>query len=188
MAGLLACQVVISGFGLVVGKRHVFSVPRNSYNFPDRCALCLSPRPKSFLRLRSEVAGRVRSFWAGHVYEYLTLKVPFCDACAGRQTRWRIVGICWLLIVLAGTGAALVRFDVGRLEECGVWVLAGLVGFVPSWLISRQLGVHLDSYTNDTLYFSFKSAEYAREFAAVNKMVEAVIADGQRVYRSSQKA
>lgn len=174
-----------SGFGFV-RKRHTFLIPRNSCNFPDRCAQCQAPNPGSSLQLMSQLGYFKRRVFLGTVWEYLRLEVPFCRSCSARQMRWRRVGQCWSATVLVGAPATVIWLDIGR---WGQWIIASaavILAFAPFLLMHVRLGVHVVGYSNKNLHLSFKHPEYAREFATLNGLLEIVRPGGEVMYVPKQ--
>jgi hypothetical protein len=166
------------GFGFV-RKRHTFLIPRSLCRFPDRCACCLAPGPDSSLRLRSEMGRFKRRVFFGSIWEHLRVQVPFCKACADRQTRWRRAVQCWSVIVLVSAGVSIIWLDIGNLGQWVTAFVAVFLAFAPFWLLDSRLGVHVVGYDNNNLHVSFKSPEYAREFAVLNGLLEVVRPGGE---------
>jgi hypothetical protein len=68
----------------------------------------------------------------------------------------------------------------------GAWLsnLLFMVFIVPAvWvLMFHRPNARVIGYTDNRVQFSFKHREYAREFAALNGMVEIVLQNGDRMY------
>ena len=95
-------------FDVIIARMAAWSavnVPRKSYEFPALCPDCLRMGPLTGVLIPAD----------------LRIEVPFCEACAGRQLKWRKLGRPLMILAVVIAFVLTLWFDLskwGRLLAC----------------------------------------------------------------------
>ncbi len=141
-------------------------VRNHALRFPSACPSCLKPNPDTQIVVSSE-----QQRFAGYrvlytKYKYLTVRVPYCSACARRLSMWKAVTTAAIFLGILVDVTIMVSF---KLDRWVGWVLIiPLCG--PGIWASTSLGryVRLVGYDERWLEFCFRSPEYANQFHQLN--------------------
>jgi hypothetical protein len=159
--------LVITSEAIQVANWISSRVSRGSYRFPDRCADCLRPSPTARLRITPDQRVLKGTWRFSPSTTRFSVVVPFCESCSARRVRWIRQGKwLWWLGLGFGVGIA-VWLDLGP-----IWAIIISLGLASPalWLMRyRDRVIRLRKYDTETLTFSFKSTEYAREFDRLNQ-------------------
>jgi hypothetical protein len=142
-------------FGVIIARMAAWSavtVPKKSYDFPALCPDCLQTGPLTNVLIPAD----------------LRIEIPFCEACAARQARWRRLARPLMILAVLIAFAAMIWFDLRKLVA--FWIAIALV--LPTvWLTDyRGRVVRVKSCDLERIVLEFKRSEYAQQFGEVNKI------------------
>ncbi len=139
--------------------------------FPDRCVACGVAEPRNMIRVGTNAIGWwTLAFWT--FGSRFSVDVPACDSCRGQMLlqRWvrrlltwafAIVGVAIAVYILTAYGGPFKRW-----LALGIALACCSPYFV--WEVFFPPPVDLTAYSK-TVDYEFRNAEYAAEFAALNR-------------------
>jgi hypothetical protein len=151
-----------------VASRIEVTVPKNAHQYPTRCAHCYGGGILTSRKIGFDTS-KVKD--PPKDEEFILPEIPFCKRCATWQVR--IIGFGAVLIGLGILGAFAIDIKLnlgsGRISEWIVTIVAVIL-CIPGYLVTqyRDKTFQISAYTNETLTFSFKHADYAAQFMKVN--------------------
>jgi hypothetical protein len=143
------------------------SVKRGRIQFPNACAVCLSPNPTWVQGLTSD-QGKFSGYYVFFTtWKHLKSQIRVCETCGKKERRIQRIAQTSVFIGLIASVALSIYLDLGKRGA----VLLGMVFCAPGILVSEKVGkpVRVGEYDDNSVEFRFKSAEYANQFRALNQ-------------------
>jgi hypothetical protein len=142
------------------------TVKRGRIQFPNVCAVCMSPNPTWVQGLTSE-QGKFSGYYVFFTtWKHLKSQIRICETCGKKERRIQRIAQTSIFIGLIAGVALSIYLDLGR----GGFLL-GMAFCAPGILLSETVGkpVRVGEYDDESVEFRFKSAEYANQFRALNQ-------------------
>lgn len=154
--------------GEIMDNRIEVTVPKKAHQYPTRCARCygggmLTSRKIGFDKKKVKDPPKDA--------DYILPEIPFCKRCTTWQVRMVGLGVALIGLGIVGTFVIDIKLNLGSGKVSGwIFTIVGLILSYPGYLVTqyRDKTVQISAYTNETLTFSFKRADYAAQFMKVN--------------------
>lgn len=142
--------------------------------FPDRCVACGRESPGGSVRVATYAIG----WWTYLLWGFgprFAVDVPACDDCRRRLIRQRRLRLA-VCVVLAAVGISIASALLGSLRGlANRWAAMGIallcLGPWFAWEIFFPRPIDLTAHA-DSVDYEFRDADYARDFACLNAIVE----------------
>jgi hypothetical protein len=135
--------------------------------FPNVCAVCVSPNPTWVQGLTSD-QGKFSGYYVFFTtWEHLRTQIRVCETCGKKERRIQRIAQASIFVGLIAGVVLAIYFDLGR----GGAFLMGVAFCLPGILVSEKVGkpIRVGKYDDASVEFRFKSAEYANQFRALNQ-------------------